>query len=203
MAATLIHIKSKMLLPPDPNRADDDEDAEAEEDPRADLVRRLLEYQKYKHAAAQLGARDILGRDLFVRGSSEPMPEGSAGLAPVSMFRLFDAFERVLKRARQTADHEVLFERLSLTERIVELTEMLSERGRLGFSELFQTASQPTRLDVVITFLALLEMCKMRVARVVQDDPLGDIFVELAPKHLTDALPPQEAPPEAPPEGAP
>ena len=187
MAATLIHIKSKMLLPPDPNRADDEDgEGEIDEDPRGDLVRRLLEYQKYKHAAAQLGGRSQLGRDLFTRGSDEPTPEGPTALAPVSVFRLFDAFERVLKRARETADHEISFERLSLTERIVELTELLSDRGRLRFDELFSfSEAQPTRLDVVITFLALLEMCKMRVGRVLQDDPLGDIFVELAPKHLT------------------
>jgi segregation and condensation protein A len=187
MAATLIHIKSRMLLPPDPSQQDDDEGALEEEDPRGDLVRRLLEYQKYKHAAAQLGGRSQLGRDLFQRGTNEPTAEGPVPLAPVSLFKLFAALERVLKRARQTAAHEVIFERVGLTERIVELTEMLTDRRRMRFDELFAKGedADATRSEVVITFLALLEMCKMRVARLVQDDPLGDIFVELAPKRLS------------------
>jgi segregation and condensation protein A len=182
MAATLAHIKSKMLLPPDPNQEGDEEGEGEEEDPRAELVRRLLEYQKYKHVADQLGGRAILGRDTFRRGNKEPSPEGPAQLAAFSVFKLFDAFERVLKRANQVADHQVLFERVSLTERIVELTEMLTTRRRMRFDELFE--GEASRMDLVMTFLALLEMCKMRVARIAQDDPLGELFVELPPKTL-------------------
>lgn len=185
MAATLAHIKSRMLLPPDPTASGDEEGDLEESDPRAELVKRLLEYQKYRDAAAQLGGRAMLGRDLFARGTAEPMPEEAASLAPVSMFRLFDAFDHVLRRANQTADHQVLFERVSITERIVELTELLAERRRMSFDELLSTGAEgPSRLDLVVTFLALLEMCKMRVARIVQDDPLGELFVELPPKRL-------------------
>ena len=139
MAATLAHIKSKMLLPRD---ATDDGDDESEDplDPRTELVRRLLEYQKYKDAAHGLASRSALGRDVFERGTSEPVPKGPAPLAPGNIFRLFDAFEQVLKRANQTADHKVLFERVSISERIMELTELLHDRSRLPFAQLFEDA---------------------------------------------------------------
>lgn len=195
MAATLAHVKSKMLLPPDPNAADDDDEFD-EPDPRTELVRRLLEYQKYKRAAEQLGSRSRLGRDVFARGSNEPVAPEPTPLAPVSVFRLFDAFEKVLKRSNQVADHQVLFERVSIAERIIELTELLHDRRRARFTRLFQTddTTQPSRLELVVTFLAILEMCKMRVIRVLQDDPLGNLIVEFAPKRIDgDAEPPPSA----------
>ena len=193
MAATLAHMKSKTLLPAS---GDDDGDEEAEEvDPRAELVRRLLEYQKYKQVADHLGSRATLGRDVFARGGKEPEPEGPAPLAPGNVFRLFDAFEQVLKRADQTADHQVLFERVSISERIVALTELLQERRRLPFVALFEGDDKPNKMTLVVTFLALLEMGKLRVIRVLQDDSLGEIFVEYAPKRIDgDAVPVPEAP---------
>jgi len=196
IAATLTHIKSKMLLPPDPSAQDGEDGDLFEADPRADLVRRLLEYQKYKHVAGQLGDRPRLYRDTFTRGAAEGVDAGPAELAPVNVFRLFDAFEHVLKRANQTADHQILFERVSMTERIVELTEVLGSHRRLRFTELFTAkrdggeATERTRLELVITFLALLEMCKMGVARVSQEGGFEDIFVEFAAKRLAgDAIP--------------
>src|SRR3954451_13135342 len=97
MAATLTHIKSKMLLPVPP--ADQEDEDELGLDPRAELVRRLLEYQKYKRAAEQLGGGDVLGRDVFVRGLPAPAVEGPAPLAGLSLFKLLDAFQTVLSRA--------------------------------------------------------------------------------------------------------
>jgi segregation and condensation protein A len=99
MAATLAHIKSKMLLPAPPE--DQEEGDEIDLDPRAELVRRLLEYQKYKHVAEQLANRELLGRDVFVRAAGNPIPEGQAPLAPVTLFKLLEAFKRVLDRAHQ------------------------------------------------------------------------------------------------------
>src|SRR6188474_2693101 len=116
MAATLAHIKSKMLLPTPPE--DQDEEGEPELDPRAELVRRLLEYQKYKEVAEQLGGRSLLGRDVFPRGAPAPSVEGPAPLAQVSLFKLLDAFQTVLERAKTTIDHEINFERFSITDRI-------------------------------------------------------------------------------------
>ena len=143
MAATLAHIKSKMLLPAPPE--DQEEADENELDPRAELVRRLLEYQKYKHVAEQLANRELLGRDVFVRASGSPIPEGQAPLAPVTLFKLLEAFKRVLDRAHQTIDHQVQFERLSLTDRINELVDLLRERTSFAVSSLFE--AQRSRAD--------------------------------------------------------
>ncbi|MGK4006384.1 segregation/condensation protein A [Sorangium sp. So ce1036] len=185
MAATLAHIKSKMLLPSVPAGQDDDGMPGEEEDPRAELVRRLLEYQKYKVAAAELGERGTLGRDVFTRGMSEAeVPKGPAPFAPTSIFGLLDAFERVLKRTNVQIDHEVVFDRISITDRIVELTEKLSARRAMRFEDLLLDSVSKggviPRFEVVITFLAVLEMCKLKLIRVHQTDPLAPIHIELA-----------------------
>jgi segregation and condensation protein A len=181
MAATLTHIKSKMLLPAVPKGQEEDGlPGQEEEDPRAELVRRLLEYQKYKAAGADLADRGTLGRDVFPRGATEPVPEVPAPLAPVNVFALLDAFDKILKRTSARVDHEVVFDRISITDRIVELTDKLSERRSLPFEALFEGGSAaPTRFDVVITFLALLEMCRMHIARVYQSEVLAPLYIEL------------------------
>jgi len=176
MAATLAHIKSKMLLPAPPE--DQEEGEEIEIDPRAELVRRLLEYQKYKLAAEELANRDLLGRDVFVRAAGNPIPEGQAPLAPVTLFKLLEAFKRVLDRAHQTIDHQVQFERLSLTDRINELVDLLRERESFLVSSLFE--AQRSRAELVVTLLALLEMTRLRMIRLSQSGPLEEISVELA-----------------------
>ena len=182
MAATLAHIKSKMLLPSVPaGQEDDGLPGEEDEDPRAELVRRLLEYQKYKAAAAELFERGTLGRDVFVRGSAEPVPEGPAPFASTGVFSLLDAFEKILKRTNLRLDHEVVFDRISITDRIMELSDKLSLRRAMSFEDmLFEPGRVPTRFDVVITFLAILEMAKLRMIRVYQTDPMSPIHVELS-----------------------
>src|SRR5450432_1503312 len=176
MAATLIHIKSKMLLPVVPT--DQEDEAELEMDPRAELVRRLLEYQKYKHAAAQLASNPVLGRDVFLRGLPAPSVEGVAPLAGLSLFKLLDAFQSVLSRAKTTVDHEIDFERFSITDRINELSDLLKTHGKLLFEQLFDGVRG--RADLIVTFLAILEMTRLRLTRVEQDGPLAPIFIELA-----------------------
>lgn len=181
MAATLAHIKSKMLLPVVPSDQDDGLPGDEEEDPRAELVRRLLEYQKYKAAAADLAERGTLGKDVFGRGASEPVPEGPAPFQPMGVFSLLDAFEKVLKRTNVRLDHEVVFDRISITERIVELTEKLSVRRAMFFEELLvEPGCTPTRFDIVITFLAILEMAKLRMLRLYQAGPLMPLHLEMA-----------------------
>lgn len=177
MAATLAYIKSKMLLPPDPN-AEVDEEGELEGDPRMELVRRLLEYQKYKLVAEQLASRTIFGRDVFSRGTQNPTAEGSAPLAPVSLFRLLDAFQGVLKRAKTNIDHEIELDRLSITDRINQLVDILKRGPRLAFEDLFE--GQRMRSELIVTFLALLEMTRLRMTRILQEEALGPIFVELS-----------------------
>ncbi|WP_437551841.1 segregation/condensation protein A [Sorangium sp. So ce367] len=185
MAATLTHIKSKMLLPSVPAGQDDDGMPGEEEDPREELVRRLLEYQKYKVAAADLAERGTLGRDVFTRGMSESeVPKGPAPFAQTAIFSLLDAFERVLKRTNVQIDHEVVFDRISITDRIVELTEKLSARRAMRFEDLLLDSVSKggviPRFEVVITFLAVLEMCKLRLIRVHQTDSLAPIHIQLA-----------------------
>jgi segregation and condensation protein A len=180
MAATLIHIKSKMLLPVPP--ADQDDDEELGLDPRAELVRRLLEYQKYKQAAEQLGGGDVLGRDVFVRGLPAPSVEGPAPLAGLSLFKLLDAFQTVLSRANTKIDHQIDLERFSITDRINQLVDLLQLHKKLTFEQLFEGAT--SRGDLIVTFLALLEMTRLRMTRLEQDGPLQPILIELS---LVDA----------------
>ena len=176
MAATLAHIKSKTLLPTPP--ADDEDEEENELDPRAELIRRLLEYQKYKHAGEQLAAHDVLGRDVFPRGMPAPSVDGPAPVAGLTLFKLLDAFQAVLSRAKATVDHQIDFERFSITDRINELSELLRAGQRFSFQELF-TGVQ-TRAELIVTFLALLEMTRLRLTRLYQESALETIYIELA-----------------------
>jgi segregation and condensation protein A len=180
MAATLTHIKSKMLLPVPPADQEDEDDLGL--DPRAELMRRLLEYQKYKQAAEQLGGGDVLGRDVFIRGLPAPSVEGPAPLAGISLFKLLDAFQSVLSRAHTKIDHEIDLERFSITDRINQLVDLLQLHKKLTFEQLFEGAT--SRADLIVTFLALLEMTRLRMTRLEQSGPLEPILVELA---LVDA----------------
>ncbi|MDI1477755.1 segregation/condensation protein A [Polyangium sp. y55x31] len=185
MAATLTHIKSKMLLPVVPAGQDGDGLPEEEIDPREELVRRLLEYQKYKAAAADIAERGTLGRDIFPRGIPEPVPEGPAPFAPVGVFSLFDALEKLLKRTNVKVEHQVNFDRITITDRIVQLTERLSGRRRATFEELVlddpaRKGAPLTKFDIVITFLAILEMARMKLLKIYQSDPLATIHLELS-----------------------
>ena len=174
MAATLAHIKSKMLLPRPPEDQDDDELDEL--DPRAALIRRLLEYQKYKTVAADLGERAIAGRDVFSRGTPPPAADGPAPLGQVSVFRLLDALKKIAERVNATFSLEVDAERMSIQERIGGLVDLLRERRRCRFDDLFDDVS--TSYDLVVTFLALLEMAKMRLASIYQTDHEEPIYLE-------------------------
>lgn len=197
MAATLAHIKSKMLLPAPPPGQEDDEVAEEEEDPREALIRRLLEYQKYKQAAADLAARGIAGRDVFLRGVpiEEAEPTGLPPLAEIPLFSLLDAFQAVLSRAKVKITHDIVTDRISITDRIHELVAVMRDKRRIEFAELF--AGAHTRFDLVITFLALLEMTRLRMTRLFQTDPLSPIYVEIPEGAIATAEADQKAEAEA------
>ncbi len=177
MAATLAHIKSKMLLPAEPAGQEDDA-LEDEEDPRENLIRRLLEYQKYKQAAVDLAARGVAGRDVFYRGSTieESVKVGLPPLAEVPLYAIVEAFQRVLARSNVKLSHEIVADRISITDRIVELTDLIMLRRRSLFEDLFQ--GMTSRFDLVITFLALLEMTRLRLTTLVQTDPEAPLYVE-------------------------
>jgi segregation and condensation protein A len=172
MAATLIDLKSRLLLPPSEHDTGEEGDEEPEGDPREDLVRRLLEYQKYRDAAEQLGRRALLGRDVFLRQPSSPEAPGEAELAEVSVFRLLEAFDRVLKVQKIAAPHEIQLDRVSIGEAIAGIAARLGVGKRLPFAKLFVAeAGRPLeRHRLVITFLAVLEMTRLRLIRVVQEN---------------------------------
>jgi segregation and condensation protein A len=183
MAATLAHLKSRMLLPRQ-DTAEQATDAVTElqqedaGDPRAELVRRLLEYQKYKDAAEQLAMQDILDRDVFPRRvpvEAVPIPEEEVGLQEFSVLKLIEALDRVLERLTPKLQHEVVREKVSLSEAILRIAERLRAQAPCTFESLFD--EQRTRQEVVITFLAILEMVKRRLIKVSQEAPLADILL--------------------------
>jgi len=173
MAATLLHIKSRLLLPQD----QEDEPEEEEEDPRAELVRRLLEYQKYKEAAATLDGMPMLGRDIFAR--SFPAPEleepEEAGFEAVGLYDLIEAFRSILREAPAETFHEVDIERLSVTDKVNAILTRLSGSESLSFRELF--TDRPDRHEVVVTFLATLELVRLKLVRLMQANRFGAIWL--------------------------
>ena len=174
MAATLIHIKSRMLLPPD--EADQEEDEEG--DPREELMRRLLEYQRFKDAAGELERREILRRDVFVRSLEPPEEAETVGFESVSLFDLIAALRAVLERFPKEGFHEVVLEKISVREKMSLLLDDLHRRGKVIFQSLFEGAT--SRLEVVVTFLAMLELVKIRAVRILQEEATGPIVIELA-----------------------
>ena len=173
MAATLIHIKSRMLLPrPDPTQED------AEEDPREALVRRLIEHQRFKAAAELLHEKEIQ------RSAQWGRPDGRVadlvGDAPepeieVDLFSLMAAFRQVMERARQRPVVPLPAEQIPLETRIEQLLARLSDTEACGFEELF--ADVQTRAGMIVTFLALLEMIRLKLVRVFQQGNFGPIRV--------------------------
>jgi segregation and condensation protein A len=180
MAATLAHIKSRMLLPRE--QAQDAPDGEQGPDPREELVRRLLEYQKYRHAAEQIGRLPQLGRDIFVRRAKEDLPLGLDEVSylkspEVSVYRLIDALARTLRERKIEIPHEVFVERLSIGDRISTITDRLRAEERITFTSLFEDLLAVDKHRVVPTFLAILEMARLKLIKVHQPDPHGEIYV--------------------------
>lgn len=173
MAATLIHIKSRMLLPrPDASQED------PEEDPRAVLVNRLLEYQKFKAAANLLHEREELRSAQWQRPDqrvAEIAGDEYEAEVEVDLFSLMAAFKTVLERARQRPQVTIPGAQISIEQRIEQLLARLSETEACGFEDLFSDAH--TRQDLIVTFLALLEMIRTRLVRVFQAGMFGSIRV--------------------------
>ncbi len=173
MAATLLHIKSRMLLPAAP----EEDLEEEEEDPRAELVRRLLEYQRFKEAAVALDDFPLLERDVFARKFPPPglPPEEETEFQSVGLFELVEAFRQLLRETPQEIVHQVEVERLSVADRIHLIVTRLNGRDGLSFRELF--SERPERPEVVVTFLAMLELVKLRLVRLLQGAPGGPIWL--------------------------
>lgn len=168
MAAELAYIKSKMLLP-EPEVAE-----EEGPDPRADLVQKLLEYQKYKMAASLLLEKPLLGRDVFRRQPMTAEKEEEEAIE-VDLLKLLSAFQTVLSQLPQERIHEARSDRIGVAERIMELIELVRGKKQVLFEELFQT--DQTKGELVVTFLAILEMGRQKLIRIVQESNLGPIVV--------------------------
>ncbi len=202
MAATLAHIKSRELLPsPDPTQADLEDGEDGEDlDPRQDLIRRLLEYQKYKDAAVSLGDRPVVGRNVWTRGAPADavIPDGLTGrgeapLAEVPVFQLLEALSDVLSKARVKLTHDVIVERLSITDRINQLVDRLEGEGTFSFQSCFAFLTQEGEMpleqakhQVVVTFLAILEMTRLKLVRISQPDDSTDIHITRASEDLRE-----------------
>jgi segregation and condensation protein A len=173
MAATLAHIKSRMLLPTDL------EQEEEAEDPRLEIVRPLEEYLQLKYAAEDLTSRNQLDWDVFVRspsnGSSESPDEESDDLVQVSLFELIDAFQKIVKRASPEHFLNITVDTISVKGRISEIADLLESRSSLTFEEIFE--EQATKSDIIVTFLAILEMAKAQLIRIMQHVSSGIIRI--------------------------
>ena len=174
MAATLLHIKSRMLLP---QIVDDPAEEEDEEDPRAELVRRLLEYQKYKEAAVQLDALPQLNRELYARSAPAPevTEEGEGEFGAVGLYDLLQALQQLLRERPEPLVHEITAEQLSVADRISQILAALQGQQSLAFTELF--ATQTNRHEVIVTFLAMLELVKLRLVHLLQSQRFGAIWL--------------------------
>jgi segregation and condensation protein A len=173
MAATLVQIKSRMLLPPDEGERDDEDGP----DPRADLVRRLLEYKQYKEAASRLDERERWWRNVFSREHATPvmLPSDEALLEDMTLFELLDSLQSILARTPDRRTLEISSESLTVKDRMNAILESLEGRESVTFESLFD--GQAHRLLIIVTFLALLELIRIRLARVFQGVAFGPILV--------------------------
>ncbi len=206
MAATLAHIKSRELLPTPDTLDDQDAEDEEEIDPRAELIRRLLVYQKYKEAALQLGERPVVGRNVWTRGAprEETLAENidTDVLAPLAEFpvtKLIEALDRVLSQAKVKLTHNVQVDRLSVSQRINQLADRLESSGSFSFMSCFRFLEEDAefsieeiRHEAVVTFLAVLEMAKLGLIKLSQPetDEAGetDIFINATTDQLLEKV---------------
>ncbi len=173
MAATLVYIKSRSLLPAAVQPPEEEMD---EEDPRWELVRQLLEYKKFKEAAAHLGRREEALQGIYPRAVEKP-EEIERPLGEVSVFDLINAFNKILKRIESKTENlaEIFEENFSVADKIDLILKMTNSGVMLKFTELFTSAA--SRPEIVVTFLALLELIRVKKLRCVQSEPFAEIEV--------------------------
>src|SRR5262245_25363903 len=169
MASTLIYIKSKTLLPPEPKTGAEDD---LSEDPRAELVERLLEYQKFKSAAQMLYSRGEIESACYTRGEIET--DGSNPEVSATVFDMLRVFREILKRAEAQIEMEIARDEMTISEKLAQIHALLEERGRINVRELFEMSR--SKRELIITFLALLELVKAWKIYLTQNGLFGDIF---------------------------
>jgi segregation and condensation protein A len=177
MAANLIYIKSRSLLPLD--QQPPEEDAE-EDDPRWDLIRQLIEYKKFKEAGEHLHVRELEQERIFTRdgGATGDLAE-PIRLAEVNIFQLINAFQNVIKRIEAREDlQEIFAERFTVSEKIETILQRIANGASVRFSELFTDVA--SRVEIVVTFLALLELIRLKQVRAIQPSAFGEIEIASA-----------------------
>ncbi len=169
MASTLTQIKSRMLLPTHETENEEDED------PRQEITRPLLEYLQIKSAAEDLAGRRLLGEDIFVRNPAEfdefAGPEGE--LVKIGLFELIDAFQKILEKLSPDHMVDLTADRLSVKDRISELVDIFEKQKSLTFEELF--TADTNKSEIIVTFLAILEMVKLSLVQIAQHVQTGII----------------------------
>jgi len=178
MAATLLYIKSRTLLPKDQQLPDQEEE---EDDPRWELIRQLVEYKKFKDVAIDLGGRAHAQENIFkprfdVKGIAEQVAGGKMDLG---VFDLITAFQKVLARAKPDDSYSVLEDRFTVSDKIVHIQQLLDRRERILFRDLFP--EEASRTEIVVTFLALLELIRLSQVGAVQDEVFGEIQLVKGP----------------------
>ena len=205
MASTLMYIKSRELLPVDQQITPEDEDEG--EDPRWELIRQLVEYKKFKDAAAQLQVMEIRQEEIYPRLPVKPSFDTggeSDGKPQASLFDLINAVNAVLKRVNKPEDLRDIFEdKWTVSEKLETILKEISVTGSLKFSALF--ASATSRTEVVVTFLAMLELIRLKQIIAIQDTTFGDIEITQAPPPAApapalDEPVAEDAPPDASPD---
>lgn len=173
LTATLLYIKSKMLLPVQ------DDDEEDESDPREELVKQLLEYQAFKEASLNLDKRFLLGRDVFKRvySASEDIDIEKRPFIEVGVFELVEVFRTIVSSMVDETLIEIDVERISLSDRINEIMERLGREKDVTFTDLL--GSGPSRKEIIYTFLAILELMKLRLLRAYQASSFGAIRIKI------------------------
>jgi segregation and condensation protein A len=175
MAATLMQIKSKMLLPPDPS-----EQAQEEEDPRDELVRRLLEYKKFKEAASELQNKEKIRQDFFSRTIDEQKlkeikEEATEVYFEANLFDLISAFANALKNVPKNVFYEVIREEFTVEQKIHDILHLFLHRPKVFLTELFAKAR--SKDEIIVTFMAILELIRLREVVAMQKGIFSEIEV--------------------------
>lgn len=173
MASTLMYIKSKMLLPPEERPIEEEE----EEDPRLELIKQLVEYKKFKEAAFELGQRALDEADHFSREEGGALPIDAENREIESnIFDLINAFSKVMSRIKDEESLREIFEEThTVTDKIRVLLDTFKEVAEVRFSEVFE--GMTTRSEVVVTFLAVLELIRLKKILATQDESFGDVIM--------------------------
>ena len=183
MAATLAYLKSRELVPQQASEEEGgDEDDEDGEDPREALIRRLIEYERFRAAGRELNEMPVIGRDVFARGGNIDLPPLDPGMAPVTLFRLTEAYARVLQRAQINKSHVVQLERVTVRQRMEQLSLLLEERESVDFESLFLEQEwgsvEELRQMLVVTLMSVLELVKLGIIGVRQAHDTESIHLQ-------------------------